>query len=243
MIRSLLIFLCCCVVINSRHFNGGIIDWAPVDPYTNSSIVSIIIIQSYFWTANITKCSNVVPITLGEPFSNNTLNCVDNCSTNGGYSPIDIITDCQTVSTIVNTMSSQRSNIVNLTAGAYFSIAYRDGNWLPLNYPLVPGLTWSMVCSIDLRRRSDGFINTPPVASVISPQYAIVNQTTQITIAVSDVNAGDYVKCRWAKNDTIDECDGICYPGSVPNGTYLSGCTIYFIGYVVGTWYGVAIHV
>jgi hypothetical protein len=46
--------------------------------------------------------------------------------------------------------------------------------------------------------RPDGIINTPPVASVVSPQYAVVNQTTEITIPVSDVNTGDDVRCQWS---------------------------------------------
>ncbi|CAF3944198.1 unnamed protein product, partial [Rotaria sp. Silwood1] len=44
--------------------------------------------------------------------------------------------------------------------------------------------------------RSDGFINTPPEATVVSPQYVIVNQTTKIQIPVSDANAGDDIRCR-----------------------------------------------
>lgn len=211
---------------------------------------------------------------------------------------------------------------------------------------------------IDLRVRHDGFINTPPVASVVSPQYAIVNQTIQINIPVSDVNAGDDVRCRWStytpgnrrrrSNDirssrddddddyylitshlnrvkrtcssgctygdhcsdtscqgtdctsnkcwisccpyivttassittlstatvatttsaattiatttteiqgtlkstssyphrqALDECGGICYPKSTPNGTTLSNCTISFTGLKAGVWYAVAIQV
>jgi hypothetical protein len=195
--------------------------------------------------------------------------------------------------------------------------------------------------------RPDGFINTPPVASVVSPQYAIVNTTTEIEILVSDVNIGDDVRCRWStytpgyrrrkrsddveehqsykyaasihdkitgneeimygrkiakrsnpctscanacmKNcpcscaacagttcsgpkcmtssgcpsgtttietpgtlaptssyphlQAIDECGGICYPSSMPNGTILSGCTLSFQGLVSGAWYAVAIQV
>ena len=253
MIRSFLLLFLCCVTIKSRHFNGGTIDWETIDPYSNSSIVPITITQSYLWTANIMNCSKDVPITTtNRTTENKNLTCVADCSTDGGYSmtPIDILTDCQAVNTLVNMMSSQRSSSINLTAGAYFRISYAAGDWLALNYPLISGLPWSMVCSIDLRFRPDGFINTPPVASVISPQYAVVNRTTQITIPVSDVNAGDDVRCRWAVNitntfgnETINECGGICYPGSVPNGTVRSGCTILFRGYVVNTWYGIALQV
>ena len=255
---------------------------------------------------------------------------------------------------------------------------------MALNDPAKSGLQWSIVTFIDLRMRTDGFINTPPVASVASPQYAIVNKTIQINIPVSDVNAGDDVRCRWSVyipgyrrrrsdgekhlnyqpdflfykrigtveeiihtrkkrgcgcggNDpdncgqssclcscslcngnsncgttipttttyitaattsttstttkttsttstttkttsttstttttvtttvtdtttidtpgtlkststypyrqAIDECGGICYPSSTPNGTTLSSCTITFTGHKAGTWYAVAIQV
>jgi hypothetical protein len=95
-------------------------------------------------------------------------------------------------------MTSQRSVSINLTAGAHFYIAYVGSAWAPLNNPPQNGLQWSIVCAIDLRLRPDGIINTPPVASVISPQYAVVNRTTQIKIPVSDANAGDDVRCRWS---------------------------------------------
>ncbi|CAF4181560.1 unnamed protein product [Rotaria sp. Silwood2] len=207
-----------------------------------------------------------------------------------------------------------------------------------------------MTTFIDLRLRDDGFINTSPVASVVSPQYAVVNTSTQIRIPVSDANAGDDVRCRWSKytpgvnrrrrliedksrqyessghvykklfidaetvhirkgrdggacdncdrscarycpcscsacigtnctgsscstkytcpplshttvsttietpgtiastlsygtQQAIDECGGICYPNSLPNGTMLSNCTLSFIGLVPGTWYAVAVQV
>ena len=194
-------------------------------------------------------------------------------------------------------------------------------------------LEWSIVTNIDLRKRPDGIINTPPVATVVSPQYSIVNRTTNIRIPVSDANVGDDVRCRWSaytsgyrrrrqipsinkqlrkhKRDpvttaaittttgttttttrstttttrstttttrttttsvtsvtttatdittteiagtpkstssypvrqAIDECGGICYPNTVPNGTNLSDCTISFTPTRVGVWYAFAIQV
>jgi len=347
---SLLLFLClCCIVTKGIHFNGGTITWEPVYPYSNLSIVPITITQTYSWTYPTIRCATDVPIsTSGRGSANTNLTCITDCSTDGNYhlNPVNILTDCQTVSSSMGLMTSQRSVNINLTAGAHFYLAYEGSAWVALNDPAQSGLEWSIVCSIDLRMRPDGFINTPPVASVVSPQYAIVNQTTQITIPVSDANAGDDVRCRWSvytpgyrrrkrsdeedkhtynvyephlrkkatedeeiihirkkrkgdpcKNcysgcghkcpcscsgcngttcsgtkcsvsggcpagtttiDTpgtlaptssypnrqaIDECGGICYPGSVPNGTTLSGCTISFIGLVPDTWYAVALQV
>ncbi|UJR18052.1 hypothetical protein I4U23_004953 [Adineta vaga] len=185
-----------------RHFNGGTIRWEPINPTINSSIVSINIIQTYSWTYPTISCANDVPITTnGRSNENTNLTCVTDCSTDGGYSanPIDILTDCQSFSTSLGMMTSQRSVNINLTAYAHFYLAYVGTAWIALNDPAESGLEWSIVCSIDLRMRPDGFINTPPVANIISPQYAIVNQTTLITIPVSDANSGDDIRCRWSR--------------------------------------------
>jgi hypothetical protein len=95
-------------------------------------------------------------------------------------------------------MGSQRSKNITLAAEAHFYLAYVGSAWRALNYPTQSNLEWSIVSFIDLRMRPDGFINTPPVASIVSPQYVTVNKTAQIVIPVSDVNADDDVRCRWS---------------------------------------------
>ncbi|CAF3873141.1 unnamed protein product [Rotaria sp. Silwood1] len=309
---------------------------APIDILTDFAIT---ITQSYSWTYPYVKCANNVPISTSTWASANTnLTCVVDCSTDGNYSraPIDILTDCTSASSSLQMMTSERSKNITLSAGAHFFLAYRGSSWVSLNDPAKAGLEWSIVTYIDLRKRSDGFINTPPVASVVSPQYAIVNRTIQINIPVSDVNTGDDVRCRWSTytlgyrrrkrsdkeaasdrelihirkkrscaascttscilgcacscsgctsttctgstcflfggctigvngttaattttetlgtlqstssypiRQAIDECGGICYPGSVPNSTNLSDCTITLTGSKAGVWYAIAVQV
>lgn len=194
----LTIYLILCV--NAMHFNGGTITWAPVNPYTNSSPVIVTITQTYSWGFPTITCSNNVPIsTPGRSSQNSNLTCVVDCSTDGGYSanPINILTDCTSSSLGLGMMSSSRSKNVSLTAGAYFSLAYQGVAWRSLGSPAIGGLEWSILTSIDLRRRPDGFINTPPVATVVSPQYVVFNESAQINIPVSDAN-GDDVRCRWS---------------------------------------------
>jgi hypothetical protein len=201
MIIVITLLLCCTITIDGYHFNGGTIGWAPVDPYDNSSTVEITIMQSYSWTYSRVVCTTDVPITTPSYSSQNTnLICISDCSTDGNYSanPVNILTDCVSVSIPMNMMSSQRSVNTTLGAGAHFYVSYMGSAWRALDDPAVSGLQWSITCLIDLRMRPDGFINTPPVASVVSPQYAIVNRTTQIQIPVSDVNTGDDVRCRWS---------------------------------------------
>jgi len=189
------------IIIDATHFNGGTIRWVPVDDSTNASIITISIIQSYWWTYPYITCAANVPIsTSGRSSHNANLTCVTDCSTDGGYSikPVNILTDCISVSTALRLMASQRSVNINLTAGAHFYLAYVGSAWSALNYPLQYNLDWSIVSYIDLRKRIDGFINTPPVATISSPQYVIVNKTTIINIIVSDANPGDDVRCRWS---------------------------------------------
>jgi hypothetical protein len=361
MIHYLLLLLYA-TTIDTRHFDGGTIRWIPVDPYDNSSSIAITIIQSYWWSYPTITCAPNVPIsTSGRSSTNSNLTCVVDCFTDGGYStkPISILTDCISVSSSLGMLTSQRSVNITLSAGAHFYLAYVGSAWASLNYPVQSGLEWSILTFIDLRLRPDGFINTPPVARVISPQYVIVNRTAEIQISVSDVNAGDDVRCRWSTytpgyrrrrsneeehtnqrhsaqlnqavtnnrenilirkrggcpgaycigttcpigclcncmfcdlsictgsqcltfggcsfgattaattsattittstttidtpgtlkttssyihRNAIDECGDICYPGSMPNGTTLSNCTLSFTGMRAGTWYAVAIQV
>ena len=372
---NLVLLLSSLINIEGKHFNGGTINWAPVNPYSNSTTVPITITQTYSWTFPYIRCSNNVPTsTPGWGSANRNLTCVVDCLTDGGYStkPVDILTDCTSSSTSLSMLSSTKTKNLTLNAGAHFYLAYLGTAWVSLNFPPQSGLEWSIVTFIDLRMRPDGFINTPPVATVISPQYAFVNQTLQIQIPVSDANVGDDVRCRWAEytdgfrkkkrsnfeefpvpesmasfiekprrateflhirkkrdcndcggwckgecdctcsvcDDTncggsgeqcelepgcyklpttttrtttsqpvtttttttrtttttaeptttetigtlkstssfpirqaIDECGGICYPGSLPNGTTLSNCAITFTGTRAGVWYAVAIQV
>ena len=202
MLLYLVISIGTLLITEGRHFNGGTINWAPSDPYTNSTSVPITITQTYSWTYPDISCANNVPIsTSGRSGANRNLICVVDCSTDGGYStkPMNILTDCTSASTSLNMLSSSKSKNITLNAGAHFYLAYLGTAWVSLNYPAQSGLEWSIVTFVDLRKRPDGFINTPPVARIASPQYAFVNQTIQIKIPVSDANAGDDIRCRWAK--------------------------------------------
>ena len=204
MINRIFVFVFYYIVLTeSRHFNGGTITWEPVNPYTNSSSVEIRIIQTYSWTYPTIKCLTNVPTSTSNTYSQppNLLQCVADCSTDGDYStkPISILTDCQSINDGLGLMTSQRILTTNLTAGAHFYVANIGSAWAPLNSPPKSGLQWSIVGYIDLRMRPDGFLNTPPVASVLSPQYAFVNQTIQIDIPISDANPSDDLRCRWAE--------------------------------------------
>ncbi|CAM4826938.1 unnamed protein product [Rotaria magnacalcarata] len=241
---SILLFFYFFIFAFGVHFKGGTITWAPIDPYDNRTSINITITQSYLWTLTHVQCSNNVPTGTSSSSSANLI-CVADCLTDGGYStaPINILTKCTWTSSSLDMMKSEASKQTTLSAGAHFYLAYKGGDWASLHDPPKPGLPWTILTYIDLRKRSDGLINTPPVAKFVSPQYAIVNRTVQINIPVSDVNAGDVVRCRWSTNTSTDECGGICYPNTVPYSTTLSNCTITFTGHKAGVLYAVAMQV
>ncbi|CAF2233481.1 unnamed protein product [Rotaria magnacalcarata] len=230
------------IFVDAAHFNGGTIAWAPIDINSNSSPVAISITQTYSWSYPLITCTTNVPVSSGKGDAN--LTCIANCSTDGGYSsaPIDILTDCTSSSSTLGMMKSERTVNITLNIGAYFYLAYQDSAWRSL-YNTTGSLDWSIATLIDLRLRSDGIVNTPPVANVLSPQYVIVNTTNLINIPVSDVNVGDDLRCRWAINGIVNECSSICYPGALPNNTILSNCTLSFMSIVPGVWYSVALQV
>jgi hypothetical protein len=237
------------IVIDAMHFNGGSIRWTPVDPSNNSSSVTITIVQSYWWTYPTMKCATNVPISTPAYIAGNLpLTCIANCSTDGGYStnPVNILTDCSSASSALGMMTSERSVNIALTSGAQFYLAYQSNAWRSLNNPPISPGAWSIVSYIDLQMRPDGFINTPPDARVVSPQFVIVNRTAQIQIIAFDVNTGDDLRCRWSQssyNSQVNECGGVCYPSNMPSGTTLSNCTVFFQGSIVGIWYAAAVQV
>ena len=125
----LIILFCLFLIIDGRHFNGGTINWAPIDPYTNASSVGITIAQSYSWAYPIITCANNVPITTsGRSTQNWNLTCVVDCTTDGGYftKPIDLLTDCKSYSSSLGMMNSQRSHNLTLTAGAHFILQMKE---------------------------------------------------------------------------------------------------------------------
>lgn len=195
-----MIFLCLLILIsistiNAAHFNGGTITWAPVDPSSNSSTVLITLTQSYSWVYPTVPCTTNIPTT-----GVTNLTCVANCTTQGGYSSkvVSILTDCVTFSASLGMLSSQRSVNLTLSIDTYFWIAYRGSAWRSLQNAASGSPAWSIVSLINLQRRPDGLINTPPTSQVTSPQYVIVNRTSIISIPVSDVNTGDDLRCRWS---------------------------------------------
>ncbi len=67
--------------------------------------------------------------------------------------------------------------------------------------------------------------------------------TTTVTTTTVETPGTLKSTLSYPHRQAIDECGGICHPGSLPNGTILSNCTLSVTGLTSGVWYGVAIQV
>jgi hypothetical protein len=266
MFKILILFLCI-YMFNTSHFQGGTITYKIVGTY--GSTISIMITQTYLYRWPLIYCDDASIASQSAPNDttykeyNYHLNCSANCSTTGGYIPVPVRTYCTDYSAAMAISVTERTDIVNLTSGAYFTVSFASyatilfnltkyllfmfyrSAWrtlsLPTGNPASKG--WSISCTIDLSLNSDtGQPNTPPVANMISPIYIPVGIQQSLRIPAFDSD-NDVVRCRFA--DTTLECADTCPPASLPNNTVIisSNCTLIITGAAVNDWYAVAIQV
>ncbi|CAF3964644.1 unnamed protein product [Didymodactylos carnosus] len=232
--------------VESTHFQGGTITWKPLDKSAvNGSSITIRITQTYMYRFAAISCTNAdiasqTQVNLaGRSDFGAMLNCLLNCTTSGGYVPIPMTgyyTDC---SASLGLTVGQRSDLVTLSANAYFTVVFNSSSWRTLAlFSNNGGNAWSITCLIDLRLRPDGLINTPPVATMVSPIFIPVNTTYYIAIPTIDAD-NDYVKCRFASGT---ECADVCPPASLPAGTtILPNCTLIITGTHAGDYFVAAL--
>ena len=238
----------------SSHFNGGTITWQPLNSSDTTSPVAIAITQTYSWVYSVVPCNQSV-ITTQTPINtvynnNDVVKCLTSCTSGYAYTSVPIARYCTSFSPILGITNTQRTDIVQISANASFSIEFTPAStayWRPLKAVSAASTTtatWSITATINLIKRTDiGVVNTAPVANVISPVEIPLNVPKQITIPVIDAN-NDIVRCRWAKKTPIDECMDVCAPNSLPTGAVLStNCTLYVTGTFNDSWYVAAIMV
>ncbi|UJR12511.1 hypothetical protein I4U23_016686 [Adineta vaga] len=243
-------------VSKSSHFYGGTITWKPMNNTATGSMISVMFTQSYQFKRSIYKtngydyCNETIIINQSPkiPNSGQTLTCISASCAN--YVPVSINEYCTDFSVVRDSSSGQISTIQDITIGAKFCVAFQDSSWTTVYSTVCVGgcfsstAGWSIVSCLDLTVRSDGFINTPPVATVISPVKVPINTITNIKIPIIDAD-GDYLRCRWGENSsTINECGSVCK--TVPGGTIDStNCILTFdsSGKTVGNYYAAAMMV
>ncbi|CAF0992046.1 unnamed protein product [Rotaria sordida] len=239
------------VIVQGVHFLGGTITWHPLNASATGSPVAIVITQTYSWTYSKITCTNamiassqLIPDGGYSYIPTQTLDCISNCASGAsGYVAPSIRPYCTDISAPVGTTVSQRSDIVYLYSGDDFSVAFQNKAWRAL--ATAAEATWSISTHFIIKSRSDnGLYNNAPVATMMSPIYIPVNQPTVIHVPVADAD-GDPMRCRWSTaSNGVDECGGVCPPGSLPANTVIyPNCTIVITGTVVGSWYAVTLMV
>lgn len=235
------LFMSWILLVDSSHFLGGTINWRIQNSSANSSMVTILITQTYSWTYTAGRCDNGA-IANGSPVSSaaGSLACTPSCPTNFGI--VSATPFCTDVSPLNGIAVGQRSDTVTIPSGSDFSLFYTSGSWGGLT---LGGGVWSIASHVELQRRPDnGMFNNAPVATIMSPINIEVNKRTAITVSVSDPD-GDIVRCRWAGvSSGVDECGSVCPPGALPPGTVIyTNCTIEITGTTIGNRFAIAIMV
>jgi hypothetical protein len=187
-------------LVQSTHFYGGTVTWKPLNNTDSNPTIPIMFTQSYQWRrsyigayCNESYVLNQSPLI---PTPSTSLLCVTTPSSLcGGYGTILTSGHCTDFSALVDSSSSQISTVENIAAGSKFCVAFTGTNWVLLTIncgtnsssvspnstvttttmaPCYNGAAgWSIGCCIDLSIRPDGFINTPPVASIMSRMYTL----------------------------------------------------------------------
>jgi hypothetical protein len=127
-IFKILILLLFIILVKTSHFQGGTITYKILNTY--GSTVSIMITQTYLYRWAYIYCDNALILSQSTPnyttFSdyNATLTCVSNCNTTGGYTPVPVRAYCTDYSAAMAITVIERTDTVNLTIGAYFTVAF-----------------------------------------------------------------------------------------------------------------------
>ncbi|CAF0842936.1 unnamed protein product [Didymodactylos carnosus] len=241
--------------ISGSHFNGGTITWHPTDFNDTSNPINITITQTYSWTFGKVNCTNAMitnhsNINYGtySTIPTDTLTCISPCNTGSsgnarGYTSTHIIPQCTDTNPIMGTTISQRTDTKLLYVNDNFTVAYQSASpyaWLPLAGSTTASAQWSIASNIDLYLRPDGYYNSAPLATMMSPLNIPKNIQQIINIPVSDANDDD-LRCRWASGST--ECGDACPSASlIPANTVLySNCTLMITGTLADAYYAIPV--
>ena len=237
--RVIILLALTLTAVESSHFLGGTISWRIQNSSTNSSLIGVLITQTYSWTYVAGRCdSNAIATNQLVAGSGGVITCWPTCPT--GFGSLSSAPHCTDLSILNGIAVGQRSDVVYLPEGSDFSMIYASNAWGTLT---PGGSSWSIASRINLVRRSDNnLFNNAPVATVMSPVNIEVNQKTWIPISVSDAD-GDTIRCRWAAIvNGVDECSSVCPPSALPANTILhSNCTVEITGPAVTNKYAIAL--
>ncbi|CAF4126540.1 unnamed protein product [Rotaria magnacalcarata] len=195
------------------HYKGGSISWRPVNSYSLSSPVQVIITYRDSWALSRYACNDTTINTLGS--YNDTTNsiaasitCISSSAacTTSLFTTINSGLYCTDFSTAFDVSTGSFYSKQNLALNSVIDIASRGASWsseILLN-------AWSLVSHMDLTPIS-GKINSSPVSGSLPIIQFFVNELKVIQILASDWDSDQVVRCRWSYQSSTDECGSACF--------------------------------
>ncbi|UJR24846.1 hypothetical protein I4U23_006215 [Adineta vaga] len=204
--------------VQPSHYKGGTITWKPVDPYTNASLVQVIISEKHSWTLSRFTCDQTLIDTLGYYddiyIGGIFLSCLSSsasCSSSLFQNSTDR-TFCTDFSQAVNISTGSLIIKQTLSRTTNILIGFTGLAWADVIIPTSGTLQgyWSVMTRIDLTKTYP--INSSPVTGSLPIIRVIENRTAIIQIPAADWDVTNTLRCRWATSPGAagNECDDIC---------------------------------
>ncbi|CAF3426697.1 unnamed protein product [Rotaria sp. Silwood1] len=157
------------IAARAGHYKGGLINWKPVDPYTNSSTVEVIIYQSHSWTLTRLHCDQALIDSLGlyvdgtsftgQPF----IACESPAGCSGtGFNTIRQVTFCTDFSTAVQISSGALIKKITLDRNTDILVGFTGNSWASEIKTSLNAVAdyWRVITHIDLTQKYP--INSSP---------------------------------------------------------------------------------
>ncbi|CAF4922066.1 unnamed protein product, partial [Rotaria sp. Silwood1] len=177
------------IAVRAPHYKGGLINWKPVDPYTNSSNVEVIIYQSHSWTLSRLHCDQALINSLGlyvdgTSFSGEPrIECKSPAGCSGtGFNTISQVTYCTDFSTAVQISSGALIKKITLDRNTDILVGFNSSAWASeIKTSLNTAANgWRVITHIDLTQKYP--INSSPVTGSLPLIRVIEGQTAIIQI-------------------------------------------------------------
>jgi hypothetical protein len=127
-------------IVNGSHFLGGTINWRVENSSTNSTLVAVLITQTYSWTYVTGRCDgNAIANNQLVSGASGVLTCSPSCPS--GFGTVSAAPYCTDVSPLNGVAVGQRSDTVLIPVGSVFSVIYASNAWGNLT---LGGGAWSV---------------------------------------------------------------------------------------------------
>jgi hypothetical protein len=225
--------------IESSHFRGGTISWAPVDPSVAFPVASVQVqvTTRFFWNiafgwsgCGTSCCNSAAAVAAGTTYGDTA--GLKSQSISPSWT-LSTEAECYDYSTANSWTAQKRTQTQSMITSTSFTAMWTSTAWVSGVNNINGTSSWYMVVMFDLSQRADtGKINSSPVTSMVP--YVILSSSCanniSVPIPVTDAD-GDVIRCR---------CNyDICISSAVMD---KDNCILYFNPSVVG-YYAIEVQI